>query len=179
MGHRTRSPRRRAFDITHRALPGALLLVLALCMPLTAGGAEEVGAVLDGRLIDLSGIVDQHCHDRDTPLIRCFSSPGDRDQDLEAPPASRSIDANQPYVTVFADEGYRGGSFTLYNPNSDLSMYGWNDCISSLKSLNAQRPRLYAHAGYGTPSWRWAAGAWVSNVGSDANDAASSIKNDP
>jgi hypothetical protein len=146
-------------------------------MPLAASGEDATQAVFDGRSIDIASIADFHCHDRDAPLIRCFSSSAERDVDTNT--SARSIEASQPYVTVFVDEGYGGASFTLYNPNSDLSVYGWNDLISSFKSLNAQRPRLYAHVDYGTPSWRWAAGAWVSNVGSDANDATSSIKNDP
>ena len=147
-------------------------------MPLTVGGTDEVRAVLDGRLIDLSEIVDLHCHDRDAPMVHCFSTQAQRDGDLQAP-ASHSIDGSLSYVTVFADEGYGGGSLTLHNPISDLNVYGWNDCISSLKSLNAQRPRLYAHAGYGTPSWRWSAGAWISIVGSEAIVGSSSIRNDP
>lgn len=169
----TRSTRR---DI-RRALPGALALALALSVPLAAGGADKIRPVLDGRTVALADVAELHCHDRDAPVVRCFSSTIERDDDLAAN-ASRSIEESDPYVTVFTDTGYGGGSFTFYDPSRDLGVYGWNDRVSSFKSLNAQRPRLYAHVGYASPSWRWSAGAWVPNVGSDANDATSSIKND-
>lgn len=170
-GTRTRVAVRRAFI-------GALPLILATGMSTSASDPGVTAAVLEGRSIPLSEVSHLHCHDRDAPTIRCFSTSAGRDDDLDTA-GSRSIDGTQAYVAIYADENYGGSSFTVYNPVSDLGVYGWNDCVSSFKSLNGQRPRLYSHIDYGTPAWRWAAGAWVSNVGGEANDATSSIKNDP
>ena len=134
--------------------------------------------VLGDRELGPTRVVDFHCHDRDFPTIACFATLDERDDDLMSR-ENRLARFADPYVTFFQDAGYAGSSYTAYNPISDLGVFGWNDTITSFKSLNGKRPRLYTDAGYGTPSWRWAAGAWVSNVGGAANDATSSIKNDP
>lgn len=161
-----------------RAFLWVLPLILATGMPSSAGGPEQPVALLDGRSIPLSEVSRFHCHDRDAPTIRCFSTSAERDRDLDTG-AAGLMDADQPFVTVYRDEDYHGNSLVIYDPIRNLGVYGWNDRITSFKSLNGQRPRLYSHVDYGTPAWRWTAGAWVPNVGSEANDATSSIRNEP
>lgn len=178
MGRNTRSTGTRSAVATRVALLGSLLLILTTGMTASSGDLDATRAVLDRRSLPLSEVSRHHCHDRDFPIIRCFPSPDQRDEDLAAAGAG-SAESGQPYVTVYLDEGYGGGSLTVYDSIRDLGMHGWNDRISSFKSLNGQRPRLFSHIDFGTPSWRWPAGAWVSNVGSNANDATSSITNDP
>lgn len=153
-------------------------LAISSVGPATAADGSHVRVTLGNMELGPAEVVEFHCHDRDMPTIKCFETAGERDGDLSSR-ASRSARLADPYVTFFQDAGYGGSSYTAYNAISDLGVYGWNDLITSFKSLSGQRPRLYTDVGYGTPSWRWAAGAWVSNVGSAANDVTSSIKNDP
>ena len=83
------------------------------------------------------------------------------------------------YVTFYQHASYGGSSLTASQPIDNLGVYGWNDAISSFKSLYSQRPKWWAHADYGIPSWHWPAGAEVSNVGSGANDTFSAVRNVP
>ncbi len=164
--------------------PGLCALGITACL-LALGAAsalaaepEDLQAVLGDDSIPLTQVVSHHCHDRDLPVIRCFETAEERDDDLEVGGRHARL-AVVAYVLLFIDENYGGVSFTAHNPMPNLGTVGWNDKITSFKSLNGQRPRFYSDANYGTPSWRWAAGAWVSNVGSSANDVISSLRNDP
>jgi hypothetical protein len=83
------------------------------------------------------------------------------------------------YVAFWEHANYGGYSFTASQSIADLRSYGWNDAITSFKSFSGQRPKWWEHVNYGTPSWQWATGAWVANVGEGANDTFSSVKNAP
>lgn len=147
----------------------------------------------DGAAIPLSAIAGYHCHDGAHPVIHCFDTEKERDADASGPWRSEdrwsgllserrtvlSTGAATYYVTFYEHEAYGGASFTTAQALSNLSDYGWNDVITSFKSLNGQRPKWFEHAGYGSPTWQWAAGAWVSNVGGGANDKFSAVKNVP
>lgn len=157
---------------------GVLMAMCFLGPRQTPVGAEdrserEVRAVLDGSVLSLPEVAAHHCHDLSFPVIRCFRSARSRDLDVA------SMLDSTPYVTVFKDADHGGGSYTFGSAWSDLSTIGWNDIITSFKSLNGGRPRFYQHSGYGTPSWRWAAGAWVSYVRASANDTFSSLDDAP
>lgn len=159
------------------ALAVSALLLLGIAST-AASDPDEPRAVLDGRAIPLATVIDHYCHDRDRPTIRCFDDPADLDRDLEVAP--REVQRlSVAYVRFFEHADYGGTSFVAYDAMADLGPYGWNDTISSFKSLNGQRPRFFSDADYGTPSWRWAAGAWVPNVGTAANDVISSLQNAP
>lgn len=110
-------------------------------------------------------------------MIRCFRTEAAIDGEMDA--LDESVDASVAYVRFYQDENYGGGSFTAYDPMPSLSVYSWNDQVTSCKSLNGGRPCWYSDSDFGPPSWRWSAGASVANVGSGANDAFSSLKNDP
>lgn len=132
-------------------------------------------ATLDGAPLPLSKVASYHCHDLRYPVITCFRDADDRDRDMLRPDVVDSL----PYVRVFRDEDYGGLSYIISESEPNLGSIGWNDVITSFKSLNNGRPRFYEHASYGDPSWRWAAGAWVANVGIWANDKFSSVANAP
>lgn len=152
---------------------------------------SERGAVYQDEPIPLADVVEHHCHDGESPTIRCFDTAAERDADAaEAVPIAdasglSSLDvlaltaSSTFYVTFWQDAGYGGSSFTTSQPQPDLRDIGWNDKISSFKSLNGQRPKWFADVQYVTPSWQWAAGANVSYVGDTANDRFSSVKNVP
>jgi hypothetical protein len=165
----------------HLAVFAISVLFVAGIPSASASDPDRPRAVLDGQEIPLGTVVDHHCHDRDLPTIRCFDDPADLAEDIgvAARDARGARLLGVAYVTFVEHEDYGGTAFVAYNPMADLGPYGWNDTISSFKSLNGQRSRFFSDANYGTPSWRWAAGAWVPNVGSAANDVISSLQNVP
>jgi hypothetical protein len=170
----------------------ALVIAVALSMawpgaigcpgaPVRASGSEEgppLSAVLDGRQLALKEVASYHCHDREFPKIRCFRDDRARDNDLQNEGLGASPDAVS-YVLAFWDANYGGASFAASMAYPNLGVIGWNDAITSFKSLNGGRPRFYRDAGLAGVSWRWATRAWVPNVGSAANDEFSSVENDP
>lgn len=132
-------------------------------------------ATLEGAALNLSQVASYNCHDLRSPVDTCFRRVVDRDRDIRRIEARDSL----PYVKIFRDENYGGQSYIISESEPNLASVGWNDEITSFKSLNGGRPRFYQDASYGTPSWRWSAGAWVANVGSSANDKFSSVENAP
>jgi hypothetical protein len=162
-----------------------------------ASDDPDVAAFHRGRVIPPEQIALYHCHDRDYPVIRCFDTAQERDEDASLPvdittaararvgrtdgPAMGRAESLSIlfYVTFYWNATYGGASFTASQPYSDLRDIGWNDAISSFKSLNGQRPKWWEHIGYVAPAWQWAAGAQVSYVGNGANDLFSSTKNVP
>jgi hypothetical protein len=171
-----------------RRCGGALLLAISMLAFATTGGAAasrtEVRAVLHGRAIPVSRIHHLHCHDGARPTIRCFRSEAARDRDAQRLSRSPVVGrrggdsaAVTYYVTVWGDINYSGGSYSFSAPNTNLGWIGWNDCISSFKTVGGTHPKFWEHADYGGSAWQWAIGAWVANVGSGANDQWSSLRN--
>jgi hypothetical protein len=158
-----------------RAGWGALALLVATVGVVATGpgvSALQTRAVLEGRGIPLRRVVRHHCHDAQRPVIRCFRSRLARDGHLRAL-------ASDPYVEVFVDADYGGGSMVASGPITNLGAYGWNDAITSFHSIDGGRPKFWEHAGYDGASWRWSAGASIANVGGNANDRFSSVKHVP
>lgn len=164
--------------VCHAAVMMSITLLVGGNVAATGTEAARPRAILEGQAIPLGDVSRYHCHDRDDLVIRCFRDEAARDDDIGRGPAGRGLLAD-PYVTFYKDEDYGGTSFTAYASIASLATYGWNDLISSFKSLSNGRPHWYRDINYGIPDWRWSAGAWVRNVGSGANDAISSVKNDP
>jgi Peptidase inhibitor family I36 len=123
-----------------------------------------------------------HCDDGSYPVIHCFDSAAERDADIVPPTSSAGIPSVPLvvyYVTFYTDANYGGSSFTAAQSISDMRSIGWNDRISSFKSLNNGRPEWWRDIYFGGTPWQWPAGTWVSYVGDDANDQFSSVANVP
>ncbi len=161
--------------LTCAAMAAAGLLAQGLAGDDSPASDGRPRAALEGDLIPLSSVMSYHCHDADWPVISCFRSGSERDTDLTS---ARSLAAT-PYVTVFADADYGGGSLTATVSYADLGILGWSNAITSFKSLNGQHPKFWEYVDYGLPAWQWTAGAWVANVGSGANDRFSALRNVP
>jgi hypothetical protein len=174
-----------------RTTVGLVIVALAISGAFStalAGGDNGPRAELGDRRLGLRDVSKYHCHDGDYPLIRCFSSENARDSDVglksgdvtgsDGALASAATSTTLFYVTFFEHAGYGGNSFTTSQSIPNLGAFGWNDRISSFKSLSGQRPKWWQHVDYGGTSWQWPAGAWVSNVGAP-NDTFSSVKNVP
>lgn len=189
---------------TQVLLIGLLLVSTAPPEPPTG---SDVRAVLEGRSIPVGDVHRYHCHDGAYPEVRCFNDEPSRDRDagsqgaVEAtgPAATTVIGTGAAertitraarlsdttsasatyYVTFYEHANYGGASYTASQSISDLSNFGWNDAVTSFKSLSGQRPKWWENAGYTPPTWQWSAGAWVANVGSAANDRFSAVANVP
>lgn len=153
--------------------------------PVAGSGDSDLRAELDGKSIPLAQIAQLHCHDGSHPVIECFDSALERDVRLQVT-INASGDGPIPdpppptsYVTWFDAINYGGSSFTASVSYADLGIFGWNDRISSFKSLNGGRPKWWRDTSFSGTAWRWPAGAWVANVGVDANDQWSSVANVP
>lgn len=140
--------------------------------------ARTPTATLDGSPIPLASVRNHHCHDLAWPTIRCFQTARERDADAVVTIRELALDSTS-YVTVFEDDNYGGFSMSFSIDQPNLVLVGWNDVITSFKSLNGGHPKFWENANYGTPSWQWATSAWVANIGSGANDKFSSLKDVP
>ncbi len=164
----------------HRIWTSIVMAIGVIAMGSIAAHAQDqtsMAAYLNGTKIDGDEIHLWHCDDASAPVIQCYRSEEERDDAIK----SHGVTASDigDYVTVYADENYDGGSFTMTGPYPNLSVIGWNDVVTSFKSRNGRHPRFYRDSGYGAPWWQWTTGAWIANVGSSANDQFSSIKNVP
>jgi hypothetical protein len=125
-------------------------------------------------------------------LVRCFASQEAVDRDLgwEAPDApgypptpaagadsGLGIDwAGGAYTIAYWDINYGGSALTIWGSFPDLPVIGWNDAISSIKSVNCGQPRYYQHIYYGGWYWQNGCNEWSPNLYS-ANDQFSSVVN--
>jgi hypothetical protein len=162
------------------ALIAAVTLALALTAPAAAGtpaGGAGIRAVLDGRAIALDQVARYACHDRDLPVIRCFGSAADRDRDMAGPRLSPDGLAVTYYVTAYLDASYSPTtpSFTAYWSEPDLTIYGWNDRISSFRTFNGGQPRWWQDVGYKGTGWSWGTQP-MPYVGDPANDQFSAVE---
>lgn len=161
----------------------------------SAGPSDQIGgAVLDGRPIEAHIVSRYHCHDGTPAEIRCFHTASERDADAavaesfsgtplgEVRAAFDDVSATSSsgyYVLWYEHANYGGASFLASAPYTNLDIIGWNDVISSFKTVSGQRPKWWEGANYTYTGWQWAHGAWVSYVGNAANDTFSSVKNLP
>ena len=123
------------------------LAALTVVTGAAAGGALAKGprdktivADLEGRRISVSEIPDWFCHDVDYPQIHCYTTAAELETALDAAAASieglTGVLAPLPYVYIYGDAGTLGPAYGVTQVWEDLSWIGWNDRISSFKSVN-------------------------------------------
>jgi hypothetical protein len=155
------------------------VLVITLATAISASGSDgALIATLNGKPIEADLVSKYHCRDAGARQIRCFMTAEARDDDADATQGVESLTVTY-YVTWYEHINYGGASFSASSDWTNLGIIGWNNTISSFKSLNGGRPKWYDQTNYGLPSSQWAAGAWVSYVGDARNDTFSSVKNLP
>lgn len=168
----------------------AVLAGLVASSGLAAAASNAAPAFLHGRSIPLGDVHRYHCDDLHRGAIRCFTGAAARDRDvarqeqlLRGPVVGGggggAAIASVAYVTFYVDQNYGGSSFTASNTYSNLGDIGWNDTITSFKSLNGGHPEWWVDINFSGTVWQWVAGAQVANVGSSANDRFSSVQNVP
>jgi hypothetical protein len=159
--------------------------------------ASVVTATYEGQSIDPHLASHYFCHTRDYPIVRCFASQREVDDDLGlieplAPggpsvwPSGTdgSLDGASPefpggtaYTIAYWDINYGGSALTVYGNVWNLDPIGWNDSISSFKSVNCGVPRYYVDAGYSGVYWQNACNTWSPNLYA-YNDTFSSVVNE-
>lgn len=122
------------------ALLGAMVWLVVF------GGAvnavERVSATLDGTEITLARAGDLSCHDFDYPVIRCFQTPAAMNVDVarrlqKLAASGGGLAVAVGYVIIYEHATYSGATMALSADQPWLSSIGWNDRISSFKSIGA------------------------------------------
>jgi hypothetical protein len=182
----------------------ATILVMALSlvssMPGAAAATSPSATDPDGLVvtatyreqpIDPAQASHYFCHTRDYPVVRCFATQAEVDNDLglvepQAPgvaPKPGDTGAGAPlqamsvaYTIAYWDINYGGSALTVYGAVPSLGVLGWNDSISSIKSVNCGVPRYYVDASYRGLYWQNSCNTWSPNLYS-SNDTFSSVLN--
>ena len=184
MVRKHRATRGKFRTVSTLATTFALFVLFGPALAAGSPGRSELHAAYAGHSIALAEVANHHCHDAMYPLIECFDLAIDRDLDLASQAASNALNGapaalTTSYVTWYETISYGGSSFTASTSYSDLSTIGWDNRISSFKSLSGGRPKWWQNTGFTGTSWRWLAGAQVPDVGAVANDQFSSVANVP
>ena len=125
-----------------RSIAVVLFFVIVGLVTPRGAAASVVRAELDGHAIPVSAIPDLYCHDLDYPVILCFESADALESGLATALGSAPLTGEAlPFVAIYQDIGLSGPYSLLAADYDNLSAIGWNDRISSFKSLN----------GYGGP----------------------------
>ncbi len=129
------------------AVIGALLLLATTAPTAQAAHPSWVRADLDGRPTPTDRIADHYCHDRDFPVIHCYSTPIALQESLAAASAADLAVApkqsTSDYVVVYSGLA-NSGSYMFISQNYDaLAIVGWNDRIRSYRVLNGRAGTFY------------------------------------
>ena len=188
-----------------RRLPIRTAALLAVALTLTAGvprvtaaashpsaidpDGKVVTATLDGRPIDPATASQYYCLTRDYPVVHCFATQArvDRDLGIQEPAVAGSGAASKSGVTpnwsglaytiAYWDINYNGSTLTVYGAVPYLGVIGWNDNISSFKSVNCGMPRYYVDSEYRGVYWQNSCNTWSPNLYS-YNDTFSAVINE-
>jgi hypothetical protein len=169
-------------------------VIAASSLESIADDGTVVTAAYEGVPIDPHTASRYFCHTRDYPAVRCFASQAEVDEDLgwveptapggtAASAASSSSDVSPDwpqgvaYSIAYWDINYGGSALTLFGALPNLGIIGWNDSISSIKSVNCGIPWYYIDANYGGIYWQNACNVWLPNLYS-SNDTFSSVVNE-
>ena len=125
----------------HRSIAAAIAVLLAALASAPVSAADGLTATRDGTPITLAEARSLSCNDFEYPRITCFSTAGAArltartmaTARVAAPAGSAALS----YVTVYEHAGYAGAFLMLSSNQAWLSSIGWNDRISSFKSVGA------------------------------------------
>jgi hypothetical protein len=155
-----------------------------------------VTATYEGRPIDPVQASHYFCHTRDYPIVRCFASQEEVDRDLGLVEPLASVGAatsgaqsdqsladvspdwaGGAYTIAYWDIDYGGTALTIYGAIPYLGVIGWNDNVSSFKSVNCGIPRYYVDSNYSGTFWQNSCNTWSPNLYA-YNDTFSSVVNE-
>jgi hypothetical protein len=156
-----------------RALAASLLLLSVFLTPeavsASQDGSGRLAADLDGKPINLVDVGKWYCEDFSYPAIHCFS----RAAELEVRVASVLGTTSLDYVVIYDFTTY-SGSYMYVSQNYDiLALIGWNDRISSLRSINSQAGHFFVDWFYGGTAWGFCCNSQYSSLGGFDNSFSS------
>jgi hypothetical protein len=184
--------------LTFSLISGAPSTAAAATQPFTVDpNGTVVTATYEGQPIDPLQASHYLCHTRDYPIVRCFASEAEvyRDLGLAEPVATGDPDAisesgagpvltdvspdwdGGAYTIAYWDINYGGTWLMVYGAIPYLGVIGWNDNISSFKSVNCGIPRYYVDADYSGTYWQNSCNTWSPNLYA-YNDTFSSVINE-
>ena len=138
-----------------------------------SSGAALLTADLDGRPIELVKVGSYYCHDFDYPRIHCFATPAALEDAVSTTlVAMAATDTN--YVLIFENTYYQGAYMYISSDYSILATVGWNDRISSFKSVNSGSGKFWTDWFYGGTSWGFCCNVQTPFLGT-FNDTFSSV----
>jgi hypothetical protein len=167
----------RTFNLRLALVAGVILLATTLPVAVTA--STGVRATLDGNPASITKASEFNCHDRDYPVLRCFTTVAALEADEANPPQSSVLGLvaplTGPCIRAYKDQNYGGSRLDMYGDVSSFGTYGFNDAISSYQSVYSNSDvTWFDNNSYGGVSWTWPAGSNLLYVGSGANDRFSS-----
>jgi Beta/Gamma crystallin len=158
------------------------LTIVSIGVPAATSAATPLVVDLDGTRVSIGAVPSLHCHDLDTPVIRCFETEEALQADLAprisvtlGPTTARTLAASDPYVQLFQDADYNGASFVVSSNYPNLGTIGWNDKVTSFKGLNGYYGTFYQNASYRGSWYAFGPNQWTNNVGTAWNDQFSSV----
>jgi hypothetical protein len=162
-----------------------LATVITVLIPSAAAAqTSPIKADFNGRPIPASEVVKYHCSALDYPVIHCYSSQTARDAAdarLTMPRAanqasSPAVPTATGYVIAYVDVSYAGASISLSTNYANLTSIGWNDRISSLKSIGNGSGDFYQNAYYVGWIYGFCCNQAIWYVGDFYNDQFSSLQ---
>jgi hypothetical protein len=146
----------------------------------TAARPSPISATVGGTRIPLSRVGSLHCHDLESPVIRCFRTGRQLERAMARSLArtpwrvgGTTIQATA-YVRVYEHNDLDGASMVLSSSYSNLGTIGWNDRISSYRVLNGGSGVFFPHAGHGGTGTSFCCDIEVYDLGAK-NDTFSSV----
>ncbi len=162
------------------AITGLMLFILfaGLAGQGTAGD-DGLRATLGGDPLPLERVGLYHCHDLDSPVITCHRTSAQLEAAvkgwMDRPGVEEGVTAVS-YVRVWEHADREGASMYLSQDYANLGSVGWNDRISSLRSVNGGAGTFYHDAQMQGPQYGFCCDEIVENVGSSHNDKFSSVE---
>ncbi len=152
---------------------GAAVVLAAVVLapiPVAATTDSESGSVLlvaylDGQPIKPVEVANYYCEDFAYPVINCYRDP----QRLETRVASLLAATATDYVVIYDYMTYAGPYMYVSEDYTVLALLGWNDRISSLRSVNSQAGHLFTDWFYAGTGWYFCCNSQYASLGSYDN----------
>ena len=166
-------------------VPLWLVLILAVGSlgagaPAAGGSSSDVRADLEGKPIAIEDIHRYSCHDLEFPVIRCFKSQAATERAIERASIAESGFAAMgtlgvTYVVAYDQAWFAPGTLYVSQVYDNLGAIGWNDIISSYRSVNNGSGHFAKDAFDNGLLTYFCCNVQVGWVGSSQNDSYSSI----
>jgi hypothetical protein len=132
-------------------------------------GPVQLTATLDGESIKPADVGGYYCDDFAYPVITCFTDP----KLLEFRVASLLSLTALTYVVIYDYTGWAGSYMYVSQDYTVLAFVGWNDRVSSLRSVNYEDGQFFTDWFYGGTAWYFCCNAQYASLGGYDNSFSS------